>query len=230
MGIQGIQGWAKIAAVVVGVAIVLPACTTIDPYTREERVARAQRQAVIGAAAGVAVGLITGDDSVERKKRALVGAGLGALAGAGVGTYMDRQEAKLRMELERTGVSVIRDGDNITLNMPGNITFATNSADLNANFYDVLNSVSMVLAEFDQTVIEVAGHTDSTGTEEYNEQLSQRRAQSVVAYLSTRAVRADRMIPMGAGETHPVATNDTDVGRQQNRRVELTLVPLTLES
>src|SRR5688572_28484018 len=230
MGIQGIQNWSKVAAIVVGFAIVLPACTTIDPYTREERVARAQRQAVIGAAAGAAVGLITGDDSMERKKRALVGAGLGALAGAGVGTYMDRQEARLRMELERTGVSVTRDGDNITLNMPGKITFATNSADLNANFYDVLNSVSMVLAEFDQTVIEVAGHTDSTGTEEYNQQLSQRRAQSVVAYLGTRSVRADRMIPIGAGETHPVATNDTDVGRQQNRRVELTLVPLTLES
>jgi outer membrane protein OmpA-like peptidoglycan-associated protein len=230
MRIQGIQSWSKVAAIVVGFAIVLPACTTIDPYTREERVARAQRQAVIGAAAGAAVGLITGDDSMERKKRALVGAGLGALAGAGVGTYMDRQEAKLRMELERTGVSVTRNGDNITLNMPGNITFATNSADLNANFYDVLNSVSMVLAEFDQTVVEVAGHTDSTGSEEYNQQLSQRRAQSVVAYLGTRAVRTDRMIAIGAGETHPVATNDTDVGRQQNRRVELTLVPLTLES
>ena len=227
---MGIQNWSKVAAIAVGFAIVLPACTTIDPYTREERVARAQRQAVIGAAAGAAVGLITGDDSMERKKRALVGAGLGALAGAGVGTYMDRQEAKLRMELERTGVSVTRDGDNITLNMPGNITFATNSADLNANFYDVLNSVSMVLTEFDQTVIEVAGHTDSTGSEEYNQQLSQRRAQSVVAYLSTRSVRQDRMLPIGAGETHPVATNDTDVGRQQNRRVELTLVPLTLES
>ena len=229
MRIQGIQSWSKVAALAVGFALVLPACTTIDPYTREERVARAQRQAVIGAAAGAAVGLITGDDSMERKKRALVGAGLGALAGAGVGTYMDRQEAKLRTELERTGVSVTRDGDNITLNMPGNITFATNSADLNANFYEVLNSVSMVLTEYDQTVIEVAGHTDSTGTDEYNQQLSQRRAQSVVAYLGTRNVLPDRMIPIGVGETRPVATNDTDVGRQQNRRVELTLVPLTLE-
>jgi outer membrane protein OmpA-like peptidoglycan-associated protein len=227
---MGIQNWSKVAALVVGFAIALPACTTIDPYTREERVTRAQRQAVIGAAAGAAVGLITGDSSMERKKRALVGAGLGALAGAGVGTYMDRQEAKLRAELERTGVSVTRSGDNITLNMPGNITFATNSADLNANFYDVLNSVSTVLAEFDQTVIEVAGHTDSTGEVAYNQQLSERRAQSVVAYLGTRNVRPDRMIPLGAGETRPITTNDTDVGRQQNRRVELTLVPLTLES
>ena len=225
-----IQNSSKVGALLVGFAITLPACTTIDAYTREEQVSHAQRQAVIGAAAGAVAGLITGDDSMERKKRALIGAGLGALAGAGVGTYMDRQEAKLRMELERTGVSVTRNGDNITLNMPGNITFATNSADLNASFYDVLNSVSMVLAEFDKTVIEVAGHTDSTGTDAYNQDLSERRARSVVAYLGTRNVRADRMIPIGAGETHPVATNDTDAGRQLNRRVELTLVPLTLES
>ena len=165
---------------------------------------------------------------MERKKRALVGAGLGALAGAGVGTYMDRQEAKLRAELERTGVSVTRIGDNITLNMPGNITFATDSADLNAGFFDVLNSVSLVVNEFNQTVIEVAGHTDSTGAETYNQQLSERRAGAVGAYLGTRSVRSDRVITVGMGEGRPVASNDTDAGRQQNRRVELTLVPLTL--
>lgn len=227
---MGIQKWSKVAALMLGCALVLPACTTLDAYTREEQTAHAQRSAIIGAAVGGAVGLITGDDSVERKKRALVGAGLGALAGAGVGAYMDRQEAKLRAELERTGVSVTRNGDNITLNMPGNITFATNSADLNANFYDVLNSVSMVLAEFDKTVVEVAGHTDSTGETAYNQALSERRASSVASYLGTRSVRTDRIITVGAGETHPIATNDTDVGRQANRRVELTLVPLTLES
>ena len=227
---MGIQNWSKVAALVLGGALALPACTTLDPYTREEGPAHAQRQAVIGAAVGGAVGLITGDDSMERKKRALVGAGLGALAGAGVGNYMDRQEAKLRAELERTGVSVTRDGDNITLNMPGNITFATNSSDLNANFYDVLNSVSMVLAEFDKTVIEIAGHTDSTGETAYNQALSERRASAVASYLGTRSVRTDRIITVGAGETHPIATNDTDIGRQSNRRVELTLVPLTLES
>jgi outer membrane protein OmpA-like peptidoglycan-associated protein len=218
----------KFAALVVGSAVALSACTTLDPYTREEQPARAQRQAVIGAAAGAAVGLITGDSSMERKKRALVGAGLGALAGAGVGTYMDRQEAKLRAELERTGVSVTRIGDNITLNMPGNITFATNSADLNANFFEVLNSVGLVVTEFNQTVIEVAGHTDSTGTNELNQQLSQRRASAVASYLGTRSVLPDRIIAVGMGEDRPIATNDTDVGRQQNRRVELTLVPLTV--
>lgn len=225
-----IQNWSKVAALMLGCAVALPACTTLDPYTREEQPARAQRQAIIGAAVGGAVGLITGDDSVERKKRALVGAGLGALAGAGVGAYMDRQEAKLRAELERTGVSVTRNGDNITLNMPGNITFATNSSDLNANFYDVLNSVSTVLMEFDKTVIEIAGHTDSRGETDYNQALSERRASAVASYLGTRNIRTDRIITVGAGETHPIATNDTDVGRQANRRVELTLVPLTLES
>jgi outer membrane protein OmpA-like peptidoglycan-associated protein len=199
----------------------------LDPYTREEKTAKAQRQAVIGAAAGAVAGLITGDSSMERKKRALVGAGLGALAGAGVGTYMDRQEAKLRKELEKTGVSVTRIGNNITLNMPGNITFATNSADLNAGFFQVLNSVALVVNEFNQTVIEVAGHTDNTGGDQYNQQLSERRAGAVAAYLGTRSVRSDRIITVGMGEGRPVATNDTEAGRQLNRRVELTLVPLT---
>jgi outer membrane protein OmpA-like peptidoglycan-associated protein len=172
-------------------------------------------------------GLITGDSSLERKKRALVGAGLGALAGAGVGAYMDRQDAKLRSVLDGTGVSVTRIGDNITLNMPGNVTFATNSADLNASFFDVLNSVAMVSNEFEQTVIEVAGHTDNTGSDAYNQQLSERRANAVAAYMRTRQVRADRLITVGEGENRPIASNDTAEGRQQNRRVEITFVPLT---
>jgi outer membrane protein OmpA-like peptidoglycan-associated protein len=208
--------------------VAVAACTTINPYTREEQTSRAQRQAVIGAVSGAVAGLITGDSSMERKKRALVGAGLGALAGAAVGSYMDRQEAKLRAELEGTGVSVTRIGDNITLNMPGNITFATNSADLNSGFFPVLDSVSKVVNEFNQSVIEVAGHTDSTGSDAYNQSLSERRAAGVAAYLRSHNVRADRIIEVGLGETRPVASNDTADGRQLNRRVELTLVPLTL--
>jgi outer membrane protein OmpA-like peptidoglycan-associated protein len=222
-----ISNLSRAFAFVVGLVVAVSACTTLDPYTREEKTAKAQRQAVIGAAAGAVAGLITGDSSMERKKRALVGAGLGALAGAGVGTYMDRQEAKLRAELEKTGVSVTRIGNNITLNMPGNITFATNSADLNAGFFQVLNSVALVVNEFNQTVIEVAGHTDNTGGDQYNQQLSERRAGAVAAYLGTRSVRSDRIITVGMGETRPVATNGTEAGRQSNRRVELTLVPLT---
>lgn len=208
--------------------IAVTACTTLDPYTREEQAARAQRNALIGAAAGAVAGLVTGDSSMERKKRALVGAGLGALAGGGVGAYMDRQEARLRAELDRTGVSVTRVGDNITLNMPGNVTFATDSANLNASFYDVLNSVAMVINEYEQTVIEVAGHTDSTGSNAYNQQLSEQRAAAVASYLSTRDVLYDRIIEVGMGEERPIADNSTEAGRQANRRVELTLVPLTL--
>jgi len=227
---MGNRSGLKLCAAVVAVVLGASACTTLDPYTREEQTSHAQRQAAIGASVGAAVGLISGDNSMDRKKRALIGAGLGALAGAGVGNYMDRQETALRKELEKTGVSVTRAGDNITLNMPGNITFKTDSADLNASFFDVLNSVGKVVNEFGQTVIEVAGHTDSTGSDEYNQALSQRRADAVSAYLETRSVRADRVITIGAGESHPVASNDTPEGRQLNRRVELTLVPLTSKS
>lgn len=214
--------------IVVAAAVVFSACTTLDPYTREEQTSRAQRGAIIGAVSGAVAGLITGDGSMERKKRALVGAGLGAIAGGAVGGYQDRQEARLRAQLEGTGVSVTRIGDNITLNMPGNITFGTNSADLNAGFFAVLDSVGLVVAEFNQTVIEVAGHTDSTGTDEYNQRLSERRAASVSAYLISRQALPERIIQIGLGESWPVADNSTDAGRQLNRRVELTLVPLTL--
>lgn len=207
--------------------MVLMSCTTLDPYTREEKMSNASKGAAIGALSGVAVGLITGDDSAERKKRALILAGVGGLAGAGVGYYMDQQEMKLRQQLEGTGVSVTRNGDNITLNMPGNVTFAFDSGDIASSFYPVLDSVGIVLKEFDQTFIEVAGHTDSTGSAEYNQALSERRAQSVAAYLKSRPVRADRLITVGAGENHPIASNATPAGQSLNRRVELTIVPVT---
>jgi len=207
--------------------LVLTACTTLDPYTREEKVSNATKGAAIGAATGVAVGLISGDDSAERKKRALILGGVGALAGGAVGHYMDQQEMQLRQQLEGTGVSVTRIGDNITLNMPGNVTFAVDRADVSSNFYPVLDSVGLVLAEFDQTFVEVAGHTDSTGSAEYNQGLSERRAESVAAYLSSQKVRSNRLIPVGAGEAHAVASNTTPSGRAMNRRVELTIVPIT---
>lgn len=223
-----VRSWKQVFGMILGIGLLTNACTTIDPYTREERTARAQRQAVIGAISGAAAGLVTGDSSMERKKRALVGAGLGALAGAAVGNYMDRQELKLREQLERTGVSVTRSGDNITLNMPGHITFDTDSAGLNGRFFEVLDSVALVVNEFDQTVIEIAGHTDSTGSESYNLGLSERRAGSVGQYLRAREVLPDRIIEVGIGESMPIAANDSPDGRQRNRRVELTLVPLTL--
>jgi outer membrane protein OmpA-like peptidoglycan-associated protein len=202
-------------------------CQTLDPYTREEKTSKATKGALIGAAAGAVVGLISGDDAVERRQRALIGAGVGALAGGAIGNYQDRQEAELRAELEGTGVSVTRIGDNITLNMPGNVTFATDSSDLSPAFFNVLNSVGKVLGEFDKTVVEVAGHTDSTGSDSYNQSLSERRAQSVSSYLASQGVIQQRLIIVGMGEARPVADNTTASGRQANRRVEITMVPVT---
>jgi outer membrane protein OmpA-like peptidoglycan-associated protein len=202
-------------------------CETLDAYTGEEQMSSATKGALIGAAAGVAVGLISGDDAVERRQHALIGAGIGALAGGSIGYYMDKQEAELRAELEGTGVSVIRHGNNLTLNMPGNVTFATDSSDLNPAFFDVLNSVGKVLAEFNQTVVEVAGHTDSTGSESHNQSLSERRATTVSGYLSGQGVIYQRLITLGMGESWPLADNSSAAGRQENRRVEITMVPVT---
>jgi outer membrane protein OmpA-like peptidoglycan-associated protein len=202
-------------------------CTTTDPYTREEKVSNTAKGAGIGAVAGAVVGIATGDNAKERRNRALIGAGVGALSGGAIGNYMDRQEAELRRRLEGTGVSVTRHDDDITLNMPGNITFATDSSSLDSGFYDVLGSVALVLEEYEKTIIEVAGHTDSTGSESYNQQLSQRRAQSVADYLRGQGIMNQRMVVRGYGEEFPIASNETDQGRQQNRRVELTLTPVT---
>ena len=217
----------KLILAVTTAMVFITGCETLDPYTREEKTSQATKGALIGAGIGAVVGLISGDDAVERRQHALIGAGVGALAGGAVGAYQDRQEAALRADLEGTGVSVTRIGDNITLNMPGNITFATNSSDLSPAFFDVLNSVGTVLDEFDQTVVEVAGHTDSTGSDAYNQGLSERRAASVATYLRSRGVIAERLITVGMGESRPVAENSTDSGRQANRRVEITMVPVT---
>ena len=209
------------------VALFATGCTTLDPFTREEGMSNTTRGALIGAGIGAVVGLVSGDDAVERRQHALIGAGVGALAGGAIGNYMDRQEAELRAQLEGTGVSVTRIGDNITLNMPGNVTFATDSSDLRPAFFDVLQSVGLVLNEYDQTVVEVAGHTDSTGSDAYNQGLSERRAGSVTSYLQTQGVSGQRIISVGMGEARPVADNSTTEGRQANRRVEITMVPIT---
>lgn len=187
---------------------------------------RTQKGAVIGALAGAVAGLLSGDDATERRQRALVGAGVGGLAGGAIGNYQDRQERALREQMAGTGVDVVRQGDNITLNMPENITFGFDRSDLQPQFYPVLDRVSSTLGEYNQTVVEVAGHTDSKGTDQYNQALSERRAGSVANYLTSRGVIRDRLIVIGAGETRPVASNDTESGRAQNRRVEITLVPI----
>ncbi|WP_260293473.1 OmpA family protein [Sedimenticola hydrogenitrophicus] len=206
-------------------ALLLQACTTVDPYTREEKTSSATKGAAIGAAVGAVLGIATSGDKKKRTERALKGAGIGAIAGGGVGYYMDVQEAKLRQQLEHTGVSVTRNGDNIILNMPANITFAVDRAEVNHNFVDTLGSVALVLKEYKSTMIEVAGHTDSTGSDTYNQRLSQQRAQAVSGVLIANGVESIRIDSVGYGESRPVASNGTATGRQQNRRAELTLLP-----
>ncbi len=200
-------------------------CTTTDPYTGEQKTSTTVKGAGIGAVAGAVLGAATGDNAKDRRERALKGAAIGGVIGGGVGNYMDRQEAKLRQELQGTGVQVRREGNNLYLVMPGNITFATNSADIRSDFFSVLNSVAKVLAEFNQTSIRVTGHTDSTGSDTINQPLSQRRADSVATYLRTQKVTSTRIQSYGYGSRYPVASNDTPAGREQNRRVELELVP-----
>jgi outer membrane protein OmpA-like peptidoglycan-associated protein len=208
----------------------LTGCYTYDPYTGEKKISDTTKGAGIGAATGIVVGLLTGGDAAAHRKNALIAAGVGALAGGAIGNYMDRQQAELRHDLAGTGVSVTRMGDNITLNMPGNITFKSGSSELDPSFYKVLNSVNLVVKKYNKTVVEVAGHTDSTGAAEQNQQLSERRANSVAQYLESQGLASNRVVTVGAGETRPVADNATAEGRQANRRVELTLTPLTAQS
>lgn len=205
--------------------VFLPACSTINPYTGEKQTSKSTKGALIGAGAGILAGIASSDSSRKRKERALKLAGIGAIAGGSTGYYMDVQEAKLRERLQNTGVSVTRDGENIILNLPGNITFETNKSDLKPSFVDVLGSVAEVLKEYKSTMIEVAGHTDNTGGDSYNQLLSESRARSVTDKLMQLGVQPVRIETIGYGETRPIASNDTPAGRQQNRRVELTLLP-----
>ncbi|QOW21080.1 MULTISPECIES: OmpA family protein [Lysobacteraceae] len=200
-----------------------------DPYGQQQPHdpnAKTKQGAAIGAVAGVVAGLLSGSDATERRQRALVGAGVGGLAGGAIGNYQDRQERALRDQMAGTGVDIVRQGDNITLNMPDNITFGFDKSDLQPQFYPVLDNLARTLSEYNQTIIEVAGHTDSVGSDSYNQGLSVRRAESVGNYLMSRGVVRDRFIITGAGKTRPIASNDTESGRAMNRRVELTLVPL----
>jgi outer membrane protein OmpA-like peptidoglycan-associated protein len=209
--------------------LALSACATMDPYTGEKKTSSSTKGAAIGAIAGAVIGIATSDNKKERKERALKGAGIGAITGGSVGYYMDVQEAKLRQKLNKTGVSVTRDGDNLILNMPSSITFSVNQSALKPDFVEVLDSVAEVLKEYKSTMIEVSGHTDSTGTDSYNQLLSQSRAQAVSDELVKFGVQAVRIDTVGYGETRPIAGNEAESGRQQNRRVELTLLPLVQE-
>ena len=211
------------ATTIIGLALVflLSACTT-NPYTGEQQASKA---ATYGAGAAAVCGLIGAMDSTEKARNAALGCGI---VGAGIGAYMDVQEAKLREQLQGTGVQVIREGNNIRLIMPGNITFQTDSYNLNQGFYPTLNSVGLVLAKYADTTIRVSGHTDNTGSRQYNQTLSERRAKSVAGYLATQGVAQARMYVEGLSFDQPLADNASSAGRSQNRRVELYILPKAL--
>lgn len=205
-------------------AVLLAGCTTINPYTGERQTSNAAKVAVGGAIVGGVVGAMVSGDN--RLKGALIGAGIGGVAGGSVGVYMDVQEAKLREEMLGTGVTVTRDGDQIILNMPGSITFDVNESTLQSDFQTNLDGVAAILVEYPDTLIAIAGHTDSTGSRTYNQRLSERRAQSVADYLLSKDVQSVRLFPYGEGPDKPIADNSTEAGRLANRRVELVLEPI----
>jgi len=209
--------------VAVAASVSLAGCAATQDFATNPEKAKTRQGTAIGAGAGAVAGLLIGGGW----EGALIGAGVGALAGGAVGNYQDKQEKKLRQQMAGTGVEVVRNGDNITLDMPGGVTFAFDRYELNPQFYPVLDKVAATLVEYNQTVIQIAGHTDSVGSHAYNMKLSEQRAQSVKSYLASRGVPAQRMQTVGAGPDHPIADNSTDAGRAENRRVEITIVPVT---
>ena len=209
-------------ALFVAASAMLAGCTTTNPYTGESQTSKAVWGTAIGAATGAATGALVAKKSGTG---AIVGGLAGAALGGGVGSYLGVQEAELRNELASTGVGVVRDSDSIRLIMPGNITFKTDSSDINAGFYPTLNSVAKVLNKYDNSTVMVSGYTDSTGSTEYNQTLSKQRAAAVAAYLQGQGVKAARFEVVGMGPLNPIAPNDTAAGRQQNRRVEIKIIP-----
>ena len=208
------------------VALFAGACTT-DPYTGQQKISNTAGGALLGAGVGALAGLAVGGSPRAQRNAVLIGTGLGALTGGAIGSYMDQQEAELRRTLQGTGVGVVRNGDNLTLVMPSNITFATDQDQINSGFYPTLNSVSLVLKKFNRTLVDVNGHTDSTGSPGYNQGLSERRALSVANYLTSQGNDPRRISVLGFGASQPIASNATEAGRAQNRRVEIQLAPIT---
>ena len=210
----------------ISVVALLGACTTTDPYSSTPRRNNTATGAIAGAVGGAVLGYLTNtSNSEEGRKNALIGAGIGALGGAAVGAYMDRQQRELEAELSGTGVGVARQGDNLVLRMPADVTFATAQASIDNRFYPVLDDVAAVLNRYDQSIVDIIGHADSDGAEDFNLDLSRRRASSVAQYLVSRNVLPDRLYVDGRGEAQPVATNATAEGKAQNRRVEILIRP-----
>lgn len=200
-------------------------CSMPNPYTGEDEVSNATGGAIIGAVSGAAIGMASSSKK-DRGKGALIGATSGALVGGGIGYYMDVQEAELRKQLRSMGVSVTRNGDNIILNMPNEVTFAVDQTHLSVRAKQVLDSVVLVAKEYDETKLNVFGFTDSTGSAAYNLRLSQVRASEVAQYMVAKKVAANRVSSTGMGEANPIASNLNKSGRAQNRRVEIVLTPL----
>ncbi|SFS84214.1 OmpA family protein [Brevundimonas viscosa] len=217
---------AKLIVAGVSVAALLGACTTTDPYSSTPRRNNTATGAIAGAVGGALLGYLTNtSNSEEGRKNALIGAGIGALGGAAVGAYMDRQQRELEAELSGTGVGVARQGDNLVLRMPADVSFATNQASIDPRFYATLDDVAGVLNRYDQSIVDIIGHADSDGAEDYNLDLSRRRASSVAQYLVSRNVLADRLYVDGRGESAPIASNATAEGKAMNRRVEILIRP-----
>ena len=217
---------AKLLITGISVAALLGACTTTDPYSSTPRRNNTGTGAIAGALGGAVLGYLTNtSNSEEGRKNALIGAGIGALGGAAVGAYMDRQQRELEAELSGSGVGVARQGDNLVLRMPSDVTFASNQSSINPGFHATLDDVAAVLNRYDQSVVDIIGHADSDGAEDYNLTLSRQRASSVAQYLVNRNVLADRLYVDGRGESQPVATNATAEGKAQNRRVEILIRP-----
>ena len=212
------------AIAALGTLLATAACTT-DPYTGQQRINRTAVGIGVGALGGYLLGDLVGGNHDRGAK--LAGVGIGAIAGGAAGYYMDRQEAELRRQTAGTGVDVYRSGDDLILRMPSGITFDVDRYDIQPQFQSTLNQVAQTLSSYNQTYIDVLGHTDSTGSDAYNQALSERRAQSVADYLSSHGVARARVGTRGYGETQPIATNDSEPGRAQNRRVEIKIVPVT---
>ena len=215
------------AMVAACIALLVSSCASYTGQTNDPNDPnRTRNGALIGAAIGAAAGLLSGDNAVERRQRAMVGVGIGALAGGGIGAYQDRQEAELRRATAGTGVDVTRDGDVIKLNLPDGVTFDFAKYDIKPQFYPALNTIANTLREYNQTIVEVSGHTDSVGSDAANQTLSERRANAVSGYLMGQGLQRERFEVVGMGERYPIASNDSDQGRALNRRVEIRLLPL----
>lgn len=217
----------KATAAALIATVTLGGCATYTGQTNDPNDPnRTRNNALIGAGIGAVAGLLSGGDATERRQRALVGVGVGGLAGGAIGAYQDRQEAELRRQTAGTGIDISRDGDVIKLNLPDGVTFDFGKANLKSQFYPALDNVASTLAQYNQTIVEVSGHTDSVGSDAANQTLSVQRANSVGNYLMGKGLVRERFEIVGFGETRPVASNDTDSGRALNRRVEIRVVPL----